>query len=122
MRKGMKKILKSNFIFDLDAIKDFVFVADEGRDSEVEITEQQTVNPETGKLETETRIVREVKSVDSSKPSVRYDLIKYFMDSLLDVEIVQDYEQMTLGQNMIFNTMANYGLIKEINRRTENDR
>ena len=107
--------INSNFIYDLDAIKDFIFSNDEGRSSDVEITESQVKNEETGKLETETKITREVKSTDSNRQTIRYDIIKMFMDILDNVEIDQELAPLSLGQKMVLNTMGSYGLIKELN-------
>jgi hypothetical protein len=100
-------------IYDLDAIKDFIFGNDEGRSSDVEITETQVRNEE-GQLETQNKISREVKSTDANKLTIRYDLIKMFMDTLDNVEIDQELAPVSLGQKMVLNTMGSYGLIKEI--------
>jgi hypothetical protein len=105
--------INSNFIYDLDAIMDFVFGGTNERTSDVEITETQ-VKDDNGKLETESRITREVKSTNSNKQTISYDMIKLFMDVLDNVEIDQEIAPLSLGQKMVINTMANYGLIKEI--------
>ena len=107
--------INSNFIYDLDNIRDFVFGSGGGneRTSDVEITETQ-VRGENGKLETESRITREVKSTNSNKQTINYDIIKLFMDVLDNVEIDQEIAPLSLGQKMVLNTMAIYGLIKEI--------
>lgn len=109
----MNKI-NSNFIYDLDAIKEFIFNNDDGRSIDVEITESQARNEETGKLETESKITREVKSTDSNRQAISYDIIKMFMDILDNVEIDQEIAPLSLGQKMVLNTMGSYGLIKEI--------
>jgi hypothetical protein len=109
----MAQQLNSNLIYDLDGIKDFIFGNDDGRSSDVEITETQTRN-EKGKLETETRVTREVKSTDTNRQTIRYDMIKMFMDILDNVEIDQEIAPLSLGQKMVLNTMGSYGLIKEI--------
>ena len=109
----MANLINSNLIYDLDAIKDFIFGNDEGRSSDVEITETQVRNEE-GQLETQNKISREVKSTDSNKLTIRYDLIKMFMDTLDNVEIDQELAPVSLGQKMVLNTMGSYGLIKEI--------
>ena len=109
----MNKI-NSNFIYDLDAIKEFIFNNDDGRSIDVEITESQIRNEETGKLETESKITREVKSTDSNRQAISYDIIKMFMDILDNVEIDQEIAPLSLGQKMVLNTMGSYGLIKEI--------
>ena len=109
----MANLINSNLIYDLDAIKDFIFGNDEGRSSDVEITETQVRNEE-GQLETQNKITREVKSTDANKLTVRYDIIKMFMDTLDNVEIDQELAPVSLGQKMVLNTMGSYGLIKEI--------
>jgi hypothetical protein len=110
----MANQINSNLIYDLDGIKDFIFGNEDGRSSDVEITETQTRNSKTGKLETETRVTREVKSTDSNRQTIRYDMIKMFMDILDNVEIDQEIAPLSLGQKMVLNTMGSYGLIKQI--------
>ena len=110
----MANQFNSNLIYDLDGIKDFIFGNEDGRSSDVEITETQARNSKTGKLETETRVTREVKSTDSNRQTIRYDMIKMFMDILDNVEIAQEIAPLSLGQKMVLNTMGSYGLIKEI--------
>ncbi len=109
----MANQINSNLIYDLDGIKDFIFGNEDGRSSDVEITETQVRN-EKGKLETETRVTREVKSTDSNRQTIRYDMIKMFMDVLDNVEIDQEIAPLSLGQKMVLNTMGSYGLIKQI--------
>jgi len=109
----MANKINSNLIYDLDGIKDFIFGNEDGRSSDVEITETQVRN-EKGKLETETRVTREVKSTDSNRQTIRYDMIKMFMDVLDNVEIDQEIAPLSLGQKMVLNTMGSYGLIKQI--------
>ena len=100
----MANQINSNLIYDLDGIKSFVFSEDDGRSSDVEITETQTRNDE-GKLETETRFTREVKSTDTNRQTIRYDMIKMFMDILDNVELDQEIAPLSLGQKMVLNTM-----------------
>lgn len=109
----MANQINSNLIYDLDGIKNFVFSEDDGRSSDVEITETQIRNDK-GKLETETRVTREVKSTDTNRQTIRYDMIKMFMDILDNVELDQEIAPLSLGQKMVLNTMASYGLIKQI--------
>lgn len=105
--------LNSNLIYDLDGIKDFIFGDDDGRSSDVEITETKILN-ENGELETESKITREVKSTDTNRQTIRYDMIKMFIDILDNVELDQELAPLSLGQKMVLNAMVNYGLIKEI--------
>lgn len=109
----MANQFNSNLIYDLDGIKDFIFGNENGRSSDVEITETQVRNDK-GQLETESRVTREVKSTDSNRQTIRYDMIKMFMDILDNVEIDQDIAPLSLGQKMVLNTMGSYGLIKQI--------
>ncbi len=107
-------MLKSNYIYDLDNIKDFIFGDNTTRNSDVEITETQIMNDDTGKLETESKITREVKSTDSNHQTLRYDLIKTFMGVLDDIELDQNVVPVSFGQQIVLNTMSAYQLIKEI--------
>lgn len=109
----MANQFNSNLIYDLDGIKDFIFGNENGRSSDVEITETQVRNGK-GQLETESRVTREVKSTDSNRQTIRYDMIKMFMDVLDNVEIDQEIAPLSLGQKMVLNTMGSYGLIKQI--------
>lgn len=109
----MANQINSNLIYDLDGIKDFIFGDDNGRSSDVEITETQTRNNK-GKLETSTRVTREIKSTDTNRQTIRYDMVKMFMDILDNVELDQEIAPLSLGQKMVLNTMGSYGLIKEI--------
>lgn len=109
----MANQFNSNLIYDLDGIKDFIFGNEDGRSSDVEITETQVRNDK-GQLETESRVTREVKSTDSNRQTIRYDMIKMFMDILDNVEIDQEIAPLSLGQKMVLNTMGSYGLIKQI--------
>lgn len=105
--------INSNLIYDLDGIRNFIFSEDDGRSSDVEITETQVRNDD-GKLETETRITREVKSTDTNRQTIRYDMLKMFMDILDNVELDQEIAPLSLGQKMVLNTMGSYGLIRQI--------
>lgn len=109
----MGQQLNSNLIYDLDNIREFIFGSADGRSSDVEITETQVRNDD-GKLETESRITREVKSIDSNKQTISYDMIKMFMDILDNVEIDQGIAPLSLGQKMVLNTLGSYGLIRQI--------
>lgn len=110
--------LNENLVFDLNEIKKFVFEEDvdlnKTRDSE--ITETWGVNDE-GKQELLSKVVHEVKGSDfSGKQTIRYDLLKTFMQTLDNIEFDTSITPMSLGERMVLNTMVNYGLIKEINQ------
>lgn len=114
--KVMAKQVNNNIYLDLEAIMDFVFTDDGIRSSDVEITDNQVRNEETGVLETETRTVREIKSSDTNKQTLRYDMLKTFIEMLDAVEVDGDVAPLTLGQHMVLNTMGTYGLIKEMQK------
>jgi hypothetical protein len=59
-----------------------------------------------------TREVKEVKVKDDvGKFSIRYDMIKMFIDIM---DSVEDLSALTLGQEITVNTMEAYELIKEL--------
>lgn len=109
----MDNQIRSNYIYDLDEIKNFIFEENNGRTSDVEITESKSWDSE-GKIDSQTRITREVKSSDSNRQTIRYEIIKMFMDILDNIEIDQSISPLSLGEKMVINTMGSYGLIKEI--------
>lgn len=103
---------KNTIIFDINKITDFIFGNPNDRISDVEITESYKYDTEHGKMIPNAREVKEVKVNDNtSQNTIRYDLIKMFIDILDGVEETQ---YMTLGQNITFNTMQAYELIKDI--------
>ena len=99
----------ANLYFDLDAINNYIFGEDEERQSAVEITEVQALADNGKDLVTVNKTIREVKESNdmTNKQTIRYDLIKMFIDILNDTEGMEYSE----GQKTIINTMANYGLI-----------
>ena len=109
--------LNQNLAYDLSAIVNFIF--DEGgRDNSVEITETQVAD-DGGKLVTETKVTHELKSTDSNKYTIKYDMIKMFMDVMNNVEIDQDMMPLSFGETMILNTMLSEGLVKQVNTEEE---
>ncbi len=108
----MGNSLKRNLYYDLNAIKDFVF-EEEGRNNDVEVTETLGMTDER-KLETISKVIREVKTSDfTNKQTIRYSIISSFIDILNDVDIDNELNPMTFGQQTVLNTMLTYGLIKE---------
>ena len=106
-----KRKLNEKLYYDLEAINNFIF-GEDSRDSNTEITET-LLTDNSGNLTTDNRIIREVKTVDSNKQTIRYDIIKMFMDVLNNVEIDQDDMPLSFGENMIINTMIANGLVRE---------
>lgn len=107
MKKG-----ETNLIFDINKITDFVFGDADKRSSEVEITENYVYDSESDKMVPNTRQVKEVKVKDDiGQFSIRYDMIKMFIDIM---DSVEDLSALTLGQEITVNTMEAYELIKEL--------
>ena len=48
---------------------------------------------------------------DMSQTTIRYDLIKSFIDTL---DMTEDMNVMSVGQSITLNTLQSYGMIKEI--------
>lgn len=117
---------KKTFILDLNNITSFVFGDANERTNDTEITE--IYSPEEGFTETgdglivpqtissnlilSNRTIREVKSSNSDKFQIKYDMVKMFITLLNDENF--DPNNLTIGQQLIFNTMLSYGLIKEV--------
>jgi hypothetical protein len=107
MKKG-----ETNLIFDINKISEFVFGDADKRTSEVEITENFIYDKDENKMIPNTREVKEVKVKDDvGKFSIRYDMIKMFIDIM---DSVEDLSALTLGQEVTVNTMEAYELIKEL--------
>jgi hypothetical protein len=107
MKKG-----ETNLIFDINKISEFVFGDADKRTSEVEITENFIYDKDENKMIPNTREVKEVKVKDDvGKFSIRYDMIKMFIDIM---DSVEDLSALTLGQEITVNTMEAYELIKEL--------
>ena len=104
------KNFNKDYFYDLDAINDFIF-NDDTRGSDVEITVTQTTKPG-GNLGTDSMVSREVKTTDNNKQMVRFEIIKYFMESLENLTLEDDVIPLSLGQNVVLNTMRGYGFLK----------
>lgn len=103
----------NQFIFDLDEIVKFVFGEKEERTHDTEITETYLQHKKGEPVELNSKIIHEVKGSDNTnKQTIKYDMIKMFVDILDGVE--SSSLPSTLGQSLTFNTMLSYGLIKQI--------
>lgn len=104
-------MLNENYVLDLENITDFIFSQNETtNDSEfVDIYS----NDSTNNLILNQRQIREVKNGDTaSKSTIRYDLIKTFIEYLMDA----DFEEPSFGEAMVLNTMLNEELIKKVEK------
>lgn len=101
-----------HLVFDIDNITDFVFGDPNERTSDVEITETYKFDKDSNKMNLDEKQVKEVKVNDyTGQNTIRYDLIKMFIDIL---DSIEDAEMMTLGQQITLNTMQSYELIKTV--------
>ena len=104
---------KNNFIvYDLKKITDFIFENQNSRTNDVEITDTLEYDKEKNKMVPKTKEIKEVKvNDDMSQTTIRYDLIKSFIDTL---DMTEDMNVMSVGQSITLNTLQSYGMIKEI--------
>lgn len=104
---------RTSYILDLDNIMKFIFESDAERDMDSEITEVYVIDEETNELTLASKQLRELKGGDNtSKFTIRYDMIKMFIDMISSLEMNDEVN--SFGETLIFNTMINEGLIKEI--------
>lgn len=104
---------KDNLIFDLEKMTAFIFSNSNDRSNDVEITERYDYNAK-GELTPRQKTVKEVKV---NQNTIKYDLIKMFIDIL---DAVDDTNLMSLGQKLTMRTMEAYGLITEL-KTTDNE-
>lgn len=107
----MRKDTKGNaiYMFDMDAIMNFIFGGDIRRTNDSEITETYVAN-ETNELQLINKQLREVKGNNSdTEANIKYGLLKVFIDVLRTTET----EHQTIGESVVFNTLYLNGLIKE---------
>ena len=93
-------------------ITDFIFENQNSRTNDVEITDTLEYDKEKNKMVPKTKEIKEVKvNDDMSQTTIRYDLIKSFIDTL---DMTEDMNVMSVGQSITLNTLQSYGMIKEI--------
>lgn len=100
------------YVLDMENILKFIFESDIKRDMDSEITEVYVTDEETHELTLTTKQLRELKGGDNtSKSTIRYDMVKMFIDMISDLDTsgVNSF-----GESLIYNTMINEGLIKEL--------
>lgn len=103
-----------SYVFDINKIMEFCFDLVDERTNDSEITESYVVNEENNKLEVVSKQVREIKGSDNtSKNTIRYDMIKMFIDVLVNADNGEQ-RPLTFGEAIIINTMINENLIREI--------
>ena len=103
---------KVSYVLDMDNIMKFIFESDTQRDTDSEITEVYMTDEDTNELTLATKQLRELKGGDNtSKATMRYDMMKMSIDMISEIELDGTS---TFGESLIFNTMLNEGMIKEV--------
>lgn len=98
-------------IFDINKITNFIFGNPNDKTNEIEITEEYGAKDD-NPMALINKTIKEVKVNDyTGQNSIRYDMIKMFIEIL---DAVEDTNVMTLGQTITLNTMQAYELIKDI--------
>lgn len=102
-----------HYIFDINKITEFVFGGREDNSNEVVITENFMFDGANNKWNPNTKEIRESKGNEhTGQSNIRYDMVKMFIEILDEADAD---EIMTIGQQVTFDTMTAYGLIKSIN-------
>ena len=107
---------KFQYVLNLEKIMEFVFANSSFRNTDSEITESYNNTPEEG-LSLVNKIIREVKQKgdNSTEATIRYDLIKLFITSLLEMPMGEEDEMFTtIGDTLIVNTMLNENFLSVI--------
>ena len=106
-------------IYDINKMCDFIFGNPNDKTNEVEITESYTFDKDKNEMIPTTKQIKEVKVNDyTGQNTMRYDLIKMFIEILNDIE---DPKTMTLGEQITLNTLEAYELIKDIKELKDNE-
>ena len=106
---GKKEV---HYKLDIDKMLGFVF--DDSREVSTEITENyvESSSEEQGS----SKVIREVKNeVGSSTSAIKYDLIKFFLGTMVDAEANDDGSGLSFGETLIINTLLDEGIIIEMN-------
>lgn len=103
--------MDKKYVLNLENIIAFIFDNSE-RNNEQEITEVYVADEEDKKLNLTTKQLREVKSGDTTKSTVRYDLIRALTEVVLNIE---DMDEMMFNEVLSVNTLLSHGFLTEIN-------
>lgn len=103
--------IEGNYMFDLDKVIEFIFESNNPKPNDSEITEIYGRNEVTNIMELQQKQLREMKGeTDATKYGVKYDLFKSFLEVILSIEP----SEVTFGEAMVMNALANKGLIKKV--------
>lgn len=102
---------EKSYIVDLERIFQFVFESDGDKNVDSELTELYVMDDETNNLSLSSKQVREMKSSEiNNKQTIRYDMVKFLLTSLLSM----NEDEVTFGETIMLNTMFREGIIKEV--------
>lgn len=107
---------RKGYIFDLDAICDFVFDSQANRSINTEIQQEFKPNGE-NEVTLAKKSITETKKEDSHKADIKYDIVKSLLETFGEITIEDDSETPvidTLNQRIAFNTLFAHEFIKEI--------
>lgn len=98
-------------VLNLEGILSFIFDNDVEKNGESEISEVYVMDEDTKNMSLSTKQMRELKSNEfTPNQTIRYDMMKMFLERLLNVED----EEITVGNSLIINTMIHEGLLLEV--------
>lgn len=122
----------TEFYFDLDAINDFIFKNIDDIERENEIVNNYEFDKESSEFNMSSKVTREIKKPNKSQNNgIKYDLIRLFLEQLLDyndsVDLkiknapsiptpMMDINYMPTGKRFAFNTFVQKGFLKKINK------
>lgn len=97
------------YIIDIDKFKEICFVSKNNMLTDSEITDVSSIDDEETDFVNQ-KVIRETKYCDTQSDVIMQDLIKTFLLRVIDIV---DFEEITLGDAICFNTCLEYGIIKE---------
>lgn len=101
-----------DYVFDIENMINFVF--DDKKERSTETTESYILDDDTNELILANKVIREVNNGDNSTcNTIKYDLLKMFMDALFTIDI-KESEDLTFGEVITINTLVNNGLIRKL--------
>jgi hypothetical protein len=104
------------YVFDLDAIFNYVLVSKDREVIEKEITDQYEMPDHSERPRQVAKFVKEVTTpMDRDLDNIKYDLVKTLILVLLNTEEVMAGVPIPFGSKLAFDTLLSMKLIKKIN-------
>jgi hypothetical protein len=107
----IKTIKGKEYVIDTKKLFEFVFSSEEDKLNDTDITQQYANDEENDNFILTNKVISEKKYIDTSRTGIRYDLMKSFIISLIDVH--PELNQFSLGEGLIFNTLLDMKIIRE---------